>query len=296
MGARRSAIAAACLAAGLAAGGCKSSSGGGPTDGATDGPKQGCPPVPDDLISNFELDNGLAPVGGRQGGWYTYGDDVGSFATASGFDIDFANGNPNCSPDASLHLKGTGFSMWGAATGVDWKPRPSDGDGGYGDKMTYDASGYRGVAFWAKASAPLDGVQASFPDLYTDKAAPKHDMPNPTDPSMFECMDCTCEYAAGFPNNCSPYLVKFGLKGDAAADTLFSGYASYQLDTTWKRFQVLFVDTRQDPGNGGYHPPGDRLTADKLTAMAIQINADYATGLPVARDFEIWIDDVYFIK
>src|SRR6185503_9686320 len=179
MGARRSAIAVACLAAGLTLGGCKSV-GGGPADA---GPKQGCPPA-DDLISNFELDNGLAPVGGRQGGWYTYGDDIGSFATASGYDIDFSAGNPNCSADASLHLKGTGFAMWGAATGVDWKPRPSDGDGGYGDKMLYDASGYRGVAFWAKASAPLDGVQVSFPDLYTDKAAPKHDMPDPNDATM----------------------------------------------------------------------------------------------------------------
>ena len=59
---------------------------------------------------------------------------------------------------------------------------------------------------------------------------------------------------------------------------------------------MLFVDTRQDPGNGGYHTPADRLTGDKLTAMAIQINADYSTGLPVARDFEIWLDDVTFIK
>jgi hypothetical protein len=40
----------------------------------------------------------------------------------------------------------------------------------------------------------------------------------------------------------------------------------------------------------------DRLTVDKLTAMAIQINADYSTGSPRARDFEIWIDDVTFIK
>ena len=90
--------------------------------------------------------------------------------------------------------------------------------------------------------------------------------------------------------------MQFGQKGDAAADVVFSGYSTYQLDTTWKRFQVLFVDTRQDPGNGGYHPPADRLTADKLTAMAIQINADYSTGSAQARDFEIWLDDVTFIK
>jgi len=65
---------------------------------------------------------------------------------------------------------------------------------------------------------------------------------------------------------------------------------------TWKRFEILFVYTRQDPGNLGYKPPGDRLSADKLTAMAIQINADYSTGSARARDFEIWIDDVTFIR
>ena len=154
-----------------------------------------------------------------------------------------------------------------------------------------------------KASAPLDGIQVSFPDLYTDKAAPKHDMPDPNDPTMFICMDCTCEYVAGFPNNCSPYLVQFGKKGDGRVSVvkdgkavLFSGYSAYQLDTTWKRFQVLFVDTRQDPGNGGYHTVDNRLDVAHLTAMAIQINADYSTGLPAARDFEIWLDDVTFIK
>jgi len=30
--------------------------------------------------------------------------------------------------------------------------------------------------------------------------------------------------------------------------------------------------------------------------MAIQINADYSTGSARAIDFEIWIDDVHFIR
>ena len=291
---RSALIPAACLAVGLALGGCKSSGGGPAVDAAGDGPNPGCSSNPEDLISNFESDNSLAPVGGRQGGWYTYGDDVGMFDRASGFNID--TGNPNCTPDGALHIKGTGFAMWGAATGVDWKPRPGDGDGGYLAKMTYDASAYRGVAFWAKADKVLDGVQVSFPDLYTDNAAPLHDMPDPLEPTMFMCEDCVCQYAAGFPNNCSPYLVQFGKKGDAAADLVFSGYSGVQVDTTWKRFQVLFVDTKQDPGNGGYHTPADKLDVANLTAMAIQINADYSTGSARANDFEIWIDDVHFIR
>jgi hypothetical protein len=278
----------ALLVAGLAIFGCKSG-GGSPASCS----------APDDLISDFEQDNALAPVGGRQGGWYTYGDDNGMFLTggATGYDIAFGQGNPNCTKEGALHLQGMGFSMWGAATGVDWRPRPSDGDGGYGDKMTYDASAYRGIAFWAKSSAPLDGVQVSFPDLYTDGAAPAHDMPDPTNPTgPPACTDCRCIYNAQSAYNCSPYLVQFGRRGDAAADAVFAGYSSYQIDTTWKKFQVLFVDTKQDPGNGGYYPPSNRLTVDKLTAMAIQINADYSSGTAAARDFEIWLDDIAFIK
>jgi hypothetical protein len=252
--------------------------------------------VPDDLISDFLNDNSIHGADGRQGGWYAYGDDMGTFAFPNKFEIDPLVGN-SCSGPGSLHFKGTGFAVYGAAIGADFKPRPSDGDGGYGDKMTYDASAYRGIAFWAKSSALLDGVQVSFPDLYTDGGAAAHDMPSPTsasDPPL--CTDCRCIYNPSSEFNCSPYLVKFGLKGDGAADAFFSGYANNQLDTTWKRYQVLFVDTKQDPGNGGYHTPADRLDVAHLTAMAIQINADFSSGSPVARDFEIWIDDVTFIK
>jgi len=283
------------VVAGLAAVGCKSG-GGSPSDAGN----SNCPSG-DFLISNFDQDNGLAPVGGRQGGWYTYHDDLGMFLTGgtNGYDIAFNQGNPSCSPDGALHLKGMGFAMWGAATGVDWRPRPPDGDGGYGDKMTYDASQFRGVAFWAKASAPLDGVQVSFPDIYTDGAAPSHDMPDPGNASAPPlCMasdgTCKCIYNANSQYNCSPYLVQFGIKGDAGAAVAFSGYSSYQIDTTWKRFEVLFVDLKQDPGNGGYHPPSNTVTLDKLTAMAIQINADYTSGSAKARDFEIWLDDIGF--
>jgi hypothetical protein len=293
-------VAVAFLGAGLAVVGCKSS-GGSPGDGGEGGLNANCPAA-EDLISDFEVDNSLAPVDGRQGGWYTYGDANGMFLTGgkNGYNIE-GSGNPNCSAGGSLHVKGMGFSIYGAATGVDWKPRPLDGDGGYGDKMTYDASKYRGVAFWAKASAQLDGVQVSFPDLYTDGAAPSHDMPDPNNPTGLPlCMaadgSCKCIYNGQSALNCSPYLVQFGLKGDAAADLTFSGYSSFQLDTNWKRFEILFVDTRQDPGNGGYHPPSNTLTVDKLTAMAIQVNADYSTGSAQARDFEIWLDDVSFIK
>ena len=114
--------------------------------------------------------------------------------------------------------------------------------------------------------------------------------------SFNHCTDCNCIYTAGSWQNCSPYLVQFGKKGDAAASVAFEKYMDVQLDTTWKRFEVLFADTKQDPGNLGYHPTDDKLTVSALTAMAIQVNANYDTTPKSARDFEIWLDDVTFIK
>jgi hypothetical protein len=304
MGSARALFLIGVVELGLAVAGCKSSSSGDPVPGhdaasdqpaGSDGPGPGCPSNPDDLISDFAGDNSIAPVDGRAGGWYTYGDANGTFATANGYDIAAAVGNTNCSGPGSLHSKGMGFSDYGAAVGVDFKRRSPGVDGGMGPKMTYDASKYRGIAFWMKAATVLDGVQVSFPDLNTDGAAPPHAMMDSFDPTSM-CTACTCLYLAGSWQNCSPYLVQFGKKGDGGAAVAFAKYMDTQITTEWKRFEILFADTRQDPGNIGYHTPDDKLDAAHLTAMAIQVNVNYDTMPRSARDFEIWLDDVQFIR
>jgi hypothetical protein len=273
---------------------CKSTDDSPAKGDAGDGGKvEGCSISQDDLISDFKADNSLQPADGRQGGWYTYGDPMGQFATPTGYDIDSAMGGP-CSGAGSLHVKATGFAEWGAATGVDFKPR-AQLEGGASPKMTYDASKYKGVAFWIKSAAPLEGIQVSFPDLYTDGDAPPHAMTDPVDP-INTCTDCRCIYSGGSWQNCSPYLVQFGKKGDGGAAVTFMKYMDVQIDTTWRRIEVLFADTRQDLGNLGYKGPGDKLSVDKLTAMALQVNPNYDVMPKMARDFEIWIDDVVFVK
>jgi hypothetical protein len=147
-------------------------------------------------------------------------------------------------------------------------------------KGYYDASKFLGVSFWAKSSAPLTKVQVSFPDIYTDGGAD----PSPVDPNA-----SACGYVPGSTINCSPYLVKFG-------DSTFPAYAGYQIDTTWKRFDVYFADTKQDQYNIGIQGPGDALSVKYLTAMAVQVNAIYVNGSPTANDFEIWVDDFNFIS
>src|SRR4051812_3176789 len=109
------------LLATVALAACKSTSDN-PVD-AGGGGAAGCPTA-DDLISDFAVDNGVSQVDGRQGGWYTYGDSLGVFANApKGYNVDFDVGNAKCSGIGSLHVKGTGFADYGAATGVDFKLR-----------------------------------------------------------------------------------------------------------------------------------------------------------------------------
>lgn len=243
--------------------------------GSDAGSVAACISVADDLIADFTKDNGLNPADGRQGGFYVYGDSKGTFDPPKVGDdpypIDSSNGNSACSGPGSFHLKATGFAEWGAAMGADFMPKQGDSKG------YYDASKYKGVSFWAKASALLSGVQVSFPDIYTDGGA---------DPTTVDSSGSKCGYVPGSTINCSPYLVKFGS----------GNYAASKIDTEWKRFDVLFADTKQDEYNIGAKAPGDVLAVKYLTAMAIQVNAIYVNGSPTANDFELWVDDVNFIK
>jgi hypothetical protein len=262
-----------------------------------------CIKVADDLIADFKTDNGLNPVDGRQGGFYVYGDGslAGQFDPAvvkgQAYPTDTSTGNSACSGPGSFHVKASGWGVWGAALGADFMPKILTdalvGPDLQGYKGTYDASKYKGISFWAKASAPLTRVQVSFPDAYTDGGATFEGLPDASEaPNGLT----SCVYAPDPTSQCSPYLVKFG--SDAA---YFPAYQDYQIDTTWKRFEVLFADTRQDQYVKGFHASTDpvkstRLDTRHLTAMAIQVNANYVNNAASPNDFEIWVDDVNFIK
>jgi hypothetical protein len=185
--------------------------------------------------------------------------------------MDIAPGNPSCSAAGAFHVKGSGFSAF-ASLFVDLKPRPMVGDGGFGDKMTYDASAYRGISFWAKMSTNVSRVAVKLSDINTDSSAPPHDMADPANPGSNLCTACRCIYNPG-PLNCSPY------GGDAS-----------NLDSTWKRFEFAFANMSQDSANPGYHPPSNKLDTTKLISLFIWIVP------PATSAFEIWIDDVTFVR
>lgn len=251
------------------------------------------PVCPDDadLISDFAMDNGVHPVDGRQGGWYTYGDHsgLGTLIPAEGTRAmpDLTEGNTACSMAlGSLHVSATNFTDWGAAMGVDFKPKVT-GDAGVSAKGTYDASKYKGISFWAKAKAPVKLVQVKFTDPYTEI------------PSVLS-MSQWCDYQPMMPAiNCSPYIVKFGYGSEAdpmvAAD--YPKYASAKIDVTWKYFEILFADTKQDRYNPGRQSPGNHLDVTQLMGMAVQVNSIHSTPTTTtANDFELWLDDVAFVK
>jgi hypothetical protein len=250
-----------------------------------------CITVADDLIADFKTDNGLNPVDGRQGGFYVYGDNSikgafdPAFVSGESYPIDPDNGNDECSGKGSFHTHATSWGVWGAALGTDFKPKDASGF-----KGSYDASKYKGISFWAKAAAPLTHVQVGIKDIYADGDASFAGM-DAADAGFNQCV-----YAANTKENCSPFLVKFG--EDA---TYFPAYQDSKIDTTWKRFDVYFADTRQDQYNKGFHAAADpinqsNLDAAHLTGFSIQVNADFSTSPPTPNDFEIWVDDVNFIK
>jgi hypothetical protein len=240
---------------------------------------------PDDLIAEFTDDNGDHPADGRSGGWYVYGDDFGTFDPPKSKDptvaypIDKTGGNPACSGGGAFHVKATGFSGFGAAAATDFvaqvKPMV---------KGTYDASKYKGVSFWAKAAAPVKFVQVKFPDVFSDAQAD----PTTLDPSYFTCTNSLC----GFPNGCSPYIVKLSSTSD---DPNYPKYMTTQIDTTWKRFDILFADAKQDKYCSGYNPVM-MLDLKHLVGFAIQVNADFTVMPTAPNNFELWIDDVRFIR
>jgi hypothetical protein len=260
-----------------------------------------------DLIADFTTDNSIAPIDGRQGLFHVWGD----LSLAGQFDppldpnqpyvypIDLTTGNPNGSGPGSFHTHATNWGVWGAALGTDFMPR-MDLDAGVSPsgkayKGTYDASKYQGISFWARATTALTRVEVIILDAYTDWEATFAGLPVPdgTDPTFTSCV-----LSNDVKFNCSPYLVKFRMDS-----TYFPKYQSdaYQIDTTWKRFDVFFADTRQDQYNKGFHSTTQPFTATNidvshLTSMSIEVTATYVGTTPSPNDFEIWVDDVEFIK
>ncbi|HKP61253.1 MAG TPA: hypothetical protein VJV78_31210 [Polyangiales bacterium] len=130
---------------------------------------------PDDVVADFEEGTGaVLQVGGRGGGFYMYNDGTGMQNPPTGM-LPPAVSMNRCMSKYALCMSGKNFMTWGAGMGTDLAP--TSGGMGMGAKQTYDASKYKGVAFWAKSNGPgTTSVRVSFKDSNTAPEGGKCDM------------------------------------------------------------------------------------------------------------------------
>lgn len=121
------------------------------------GPPVADPPEQASLIDDFEDgDSWIVEHEGRGGQWYTFSDGTGTMTP----DGAFVPATPGRESNYAGRLSGTGFTTWGAGIGFDL----ANG----GTKLTYDASQYVGVTFWARAESPVT-IRLNVLDVSTDQ-------------------------------------------------------------------------------------------------------------------------------
>lgn len=191
---------------------------------------------------------------GRNGGWWTAGDETpGSSIVPELSDFTGLPATPEaipggrCGSQFAMRVTGQGFNDWGALLGISlgYGTRPNGEEGG----VPYDATGIQGVGFWARIG-----------DTSTNQV-------------RFALSDKTSEPDGGL-------CVENGGEGKECYDT-FGVYLT-QLDTTWRHYRVPFSGLSQE--NFGY--PADAL--DTSTLYTVQFNFDSGAI------FDLWVDDLYF--
>jgi len=153
--------------------GTGSVAGSGATAGAGTGTSSGgvnCSALPlpanaDDIVATFEEGTGaVLQAGGRGGGFYMFNDGTGMQTPPPGM-LPPATKIDRCGSTYALCMSGKNFMTWGAGMGTDFAP--TSAGMGMGAKQTYDASAYKGVAFWAKSNSATASVRVGFKDKNT---------------------------------------------------------------------------------------------------------------------------------
>ncbi|AGP35965.1 hypothetical protein [Sorangium cellulosum] len=149
-------------AGGTAGSGGAAGTGGAGGVGASDAGAE--PPPCTALLDDLEDgDSAILRCQGRVGSWYTYNDGTRSGTQTPLPGRPFVPVSPGHDPsNYAAHVAGSGFVTRGAGMGFDLNLAPG------GAKLSYDASAYVGLTFWAKAAAPTH-IYVNFPDRNTDR-------------------------------------------------------------------------------------------------------------------------------
>jgi endo-1,4-beta-D-glucanase Y len=268
---------------GMSGGGAGGTAGGG-AGGSAGGPaeRMGCPITPG-LVSDFE-EGGTMPVlvqhEGRTGEWEMFNDATSTSQTSV---VEASGGTAMCDKFA-LHVKGSGYSSWGAGFGFSLVGPPEM-------PTPYNATtqGFTGIRFKAKLGSTADMKS----------------------PVRFNVSTPWTEAAANPGGQCTP---RAATNTKAAADCyqhagrfLPVGAAEGQLSTTFKTFTYCF-DRDLYPLSLPSNLTTEQRNAIGTNMLKVQfqfnMGKDYSGSYPSngmypafakTLPFDFWIDDVSFI-
>lgn len=224
------------------------------------------------VISDFETNTLQQYVqdgrGDKAEPWYAYAvDDVNTSTgelmtpspvnpknSANKFAVETTEHGP-CSTKGALHFTSPGKAGDGsyAGIGIDFMARTAARK-----KLSYDASKYTGVGFWAKCKNDLQFAFFKVPDAKQDA-----DM----DPAP-------CSYST------DPKCNQYGIKNAT-------------ITNQWTYYKLYFSEVLQDPNGKNF---GTGVDKSKLTAFQIHVNPfSPRSGSPTANAFDCYIDDVHFL-
>lgn len=224
------------------------------------------------VISDFETNTLQQYVqdgrGDKAEPWYAYAvDDVNTSTgelmtpspvnpknSANKFAVETTEHGP-CSTKGALHFTSPGKADEAAyaGIGIDFMARTSSRK-----KLSYDASKYTGVGFWAKCKNDLQFAFFKTPDAKQDA-----DM----DPAP-------CSYST------DPKCNQYGIKNAV-------------ITNQWTYYKLYFSELLQDPNGSNF---GTGVDKSKLTAFQIHVNPFRPRdGSPKANAFDCYIDDVHFL-
>lgn len=182
----------------------------------------------DDIVATFEMGTGaVLQAGGRGGGFYIFNDGTGTQTPPPGM-LPPATPTDRCGSKYALCTSGKNFTIWGAGMGTDLAP--TAGDAGMGAKQTYDASKYKGIAFWAKSNtATSAALRVSLKDKNTAPEGGQCDAMAKTGAKA-----CNDDWGKGITlsSEWQPYTIKFSDLAQAGwgkAATAFDDKAVYSI-------------------------------------------------------------------
>jgi hypothetical protein len=261
---KRSLLSTAALMTGLAlfSGACGGDGGGG---GTPDG--GGACPAAVDVVSDFSNGTtaGVNAVPPRMGGWYLYYQGDGSNTaepanTGTTVPPKTTGGLPRDTTMGYTACSGPGSLRVQAMAITGWGVGIATNivPDASGKHGQYNASEYAGLRAAMYCATETKHVNLKIPDGNTD-----FDAPSPMCASYADCV------AHGSWNN--------------------------TVKNEWQLIDVKFATATQNPNQTAV-PPIANIDKTRLTAIQVQIDADYVSGVAQPINFDCYIDDVHFYK